>query len=440
MSAPTPRGRAPQPKPVVTVFDHDYNEVGTLTRVLDGKAVRRKNDTGTGQLTTTLDTPAARRLLEHDGDVVPLRIQSGGFDYWAQVTDSTQSGSESAPRLQVSFEDDYSHLRTRLGWPNAALEWFDIDLPFGVQIPPYDIVALPARNAVAHFVDANFAETPFRRAVPLVMLRPPGVLQDHSPLVVIASRMTPLAELWKQALADTGVVVDVTMWTPGMPQPRGVTLTDPTIVVDTRIGRDVSDVVEWRHDRGELIDPQVVRASQRAGTVVTGGKSAKALNDLFDTPIDLGDLGTITFGFLKNLIGSFNRFTDEEAVAAHGPFLKSEVFAAGGATAWTTDAVQALAQAYQDVKAKRRATFGVVSGLADRTYGKDFVEGDTVAAVMWGQRFTETVDATTLEWGPKGARLSHDIGSDRVDENQIAKLIRRLKEVGQVVSNLNVSN
>lgn len=228
---------------------------------------------GTGTLTTAAQGPAVEALQARDF-AVPLVISAPGYPRWsgrAQHVElfraAARRGRQPASSLTMTLVSDWKWLQHILAAPVPGSPW-------SAQTAEYDTRTGPIVTVAKAYITAAVARLAAENAARQLGAPPIAVVPvqgtDSSPVVTLRARNQMLADLLVDPLRAAGYDLTVTMWLPGDPQPPGLILQAPTLVVDIAQGRD-QHYVNFRDTLGGLSKHTVTVTHPAAMSVLVQG-------------------------------------------------------------------------------------------------------------------------------------------------------------------------
>jgi len=393
----------------VTVYDHSYNVLGFVNNYATCTVEFRARDKAAGILVMAYHKadgtpePMAMRVMSADTDVVPITVQVGARRWSGRVTHAVSAGASGAKVVTATMESDYGYLAAILAWPQPA---FGI----GAQIPSHDVKLGACETQVKSYIQTNAVN---RLHLPVAVVPAPS--PDPSAFVSMSARMTPIDKLVSASLQVANLGLSVAVWLPGDPQPPGLVLTTPTLVVDCIHPADKSFIV-WDDRLGHVDTATTTVTATLSTTAITGGKFNSWLDTVFPSlPRD---------AFL-----AFDDITDVATQNRQGPFVYQETFTSAGAGAFSVDAgIAALTKLNSD-KGKRVVVATVADG-APWTFGVDYNETDTVGVHVDGVDFRQTVTLVAVtDDRANGLRITPTVGDAATHEDPTVQLYNRINDL-----------
>lgn len=421
----------------VLVYDHSaVTQPAPVANFTSASYKKVRSAGGTGSFTAPLKTDpqdgsrpyvsdAMARVLSAHGNTVPVRMRMVDFDtidesgephvldtFDGWVLDYKVEGAAGEKTVTVNVISVFAILHSIVAWPAPLLA-------LAVQ-PGYYIYIGPAVGGFLNCIQINAN----RLGMPLVTVAPEG--PDNSYLTNFAARMTLVDELMKDTLPDLTEWLDVRLWVPGDPQPRGYTLTAATYVVEFVSPPTRTGVIFEEADGG--VESTLSGTAPEYGVAISGGKSPDWLNQV------LSDAAESFFGgwgsAFKNIFFAFQS-TQNPDRGGWGPLAPREGYVSGGAAAYTADSFQAGRQALTDAGGRRKTAFTFINGRPF-TYGVDFTLGDIIggfteldAAVRWD--YVGSIEVKDDR--SNGLVVSATVGEDKPIQDPIAKLVGRVKNL-----------
>jgi hypothetical protein len=398
----------------VAVYDNAYNLLGFVSDYASCSVEFRDHDISAGTLVVDGNRPMSARLMQASDDTVPVTVQVGTRRWSGRVAQAVSTGATGEKVVTATLESDYAYLHTMLAWPQPGLG-------IGAQIPSHDVRLGACETQVKAYISAAAA----RMNVPVAVVHPPS--PDPSAFVSMSARMTPIDTLISASLTTARMGMSVRMWLPkdpltGVPdpQPPGLTLSAPTLVVDM-IRAQNKDYIQWDDRLGHIITATTTVKAARSAIAITGGKSNSWLDNTFPAlPRD---------AFL-----AFDQVADGNRLTALGPFAYRETFTSAGAGAFSVDAgIAAATQLHKD-----RGTKAVVATVADGapwSFGTDYNEADIVGLHVDGVDYRQNVTLVTCAHDrSNGVSITPTVGDTTIQEDPIVQLYNRVKELFAVIA------
>lgn len=419
--------KAPTSTITVDRFDRTMSFRGPIADYYEVEVTWDWWDTPTGKLVIPVDTPhhnairKAAPIPGTRGDVVPIDVTVNGQRWSGRVDGWTEEKVDGSWRMSVDLIHESQWLGEILCWPAPAAG-------IGAQFPQQNFDSNTAPQLVRNYLQRNL-DRAYGASSPVVIVpRVDGV--DEGETFQLAARMTLPRDLFKEVLRIANRSVVVTRWRPGDPQPPGLNLTTPKVVVDVAAGRDRPHVM-WDEGKGQVDQPKLDGEAPRAWRVITGGKSPDLVNNA---------LRSIFSGlnFFDNVFGAFNVFEDTALRDALGPFAFLESFQNSGSGAFTLEALQA-GRAGLVSNAGRFAASGVVLDGAPWTFGRDYLNGDRVAMKVRGTEYPAQVRSITAGRTRESQVYVHPVLGDKpAAEDPFDKQLRQLQSLITWVTAMNL--
>lgn len=227
--------RPGQPRRVgVRVLTPDYSGViGPLPGYLSVSVTWQRLGVGTGTLVVPEQGAPALQLLAAIDRVVPVVIDPPGYPRWTGRVQRFESEKATGQvgRITATLIDETQWLKKILAAPVPGATWS------AQTTAEHDVRTGPIETVAKSYVTANINRLAAEgRPTPLVVV--PAPVSDTSPTVNLQARNIPLQTLLVDALRANGRDLTATLWLPGDPQPPGLTLTAPRVVIDVVTGRD----------------------------------------------------------------------------------------------------------------------------------------------------------------------------------------------------------
>jgi len=385
----------------VKVFSKRYELLGFCNDYKSCKVEFVPIGVGAGSLVIDGAHPLAAAITAADETTIPVTVATENRRWSGRVATFDEAGPSGSTTVTATLESDYAYLHGILGWPNTLL-------PIGAQTPSHDVQVGPCETIVKHYIRENAA----RMGLPLVVLPAPS--SDPSAWMSLSARMTPDDELIKDVLKRANLGLSVAIWLPNDPQPAGLSLTTPTLVVNTITGAD-KGYVAWDDRLGHISTATTSGKTARSTTAISGGKQ----NGFLDAAVP---------AMWKDVFLAFDSYTDMPLLDAMGPFAYKEAFTSVGSGAFTADArLASLAQIAKD-RGSRAVTITVADG-APWKFGIDYNEQDVVGAHVNGRDYRQTVTAVTVADDDKGLAITPTIGDTTGHDDPIVAAFNQIKEL-----------
>lgn len=237
-----------QPKFLVTMYTNSYGVYGIIGDYLSCEVEFKRNQVGTGTIVVKGSDPLGQYAhLNCPVTVVPITVQVNGLRWSGRVSDCEYSDVEGIQTYTLQLKSDWDWFNHLLVWPNFLF-------PLELQFPTKAIFAgqsitnlkeLIAEQTIRlqlglwEWLDeiydpaAWFASTQENEGLLVpIAVNPSNPLTDTSPWTAVVCQMDTVATIAEQILKSTGLVLTAELWLPGDPQPSGLTLNQPCIVVD----------------------------------------------------------------------------------------------------------------------------------------------------------------------------------------------------------------
>ena len=424
------------------VWNHDYTANRKLAGYIDVELGEEFGVVlGQGSITVPAQHPLAGRIMQASYDVVPLTADNGnGWEWTGQIVDPIAEGKPGRETITATLVNEIRHLQYQPAWPSTRT-------PLEIQTKR-DYQIAPLHTAAIHFIAENFART----KLPAYIMMPPPRLEDDSPHVDIAAKMTPLDELLQPFFERHEYHLDIKMWWPGKPfpdgkmvalvegdtlhrqaaltlaqldlvfNPRGRRLFEPTVpglLVQVKKPRNREHVRFATNGRG-VEQIRLSGKSPGAVTAIAGGKSDDWINELMSLSIDMavqgilvalgtlaGPAGAIVGGVVSNILAqqltdmliAYQQRKDVRRAAAMGPFHPRESFTSSSAGALTLDTAALTERKLVEDQGGQAIDLTLADGVGI-TLGEDRVmpNGKTRRGYQVGDRctFHEHLSGTTF--------------------------------------------
>lgn len=401
---------SPQPAgQQVDVYDLAYRRKGRLGAYTSSAVTWQYLGVGTGTLVVEEGGPNPRpaaHLLRHRTEVVPVVVTDPGTGrrWTGRVTHSETEGVPGRSTITATLVDDYAWLRAMLAWPVPTADLQHQDVPYDLREGPVETTAKAYLQAAIN-----------RLGVPLAVV--PAPVPDLSPMVSFTpgARFTPLDELIEPQLRATNRQLTAVLWLPGWPQPPGLQLTAPTVVLDIVRVRDVPHV-KWTDDNG-ILSRRMSMTSPTVNQLVIGMK-----NTVTDDPVTrlltgvAADDGRIEelgrFGFPEGFLNA----TDLDDAASGQARGLEHLAETAGTAAVSVD----------------------VRDGAPWTFGKDYDVGWRVRAETSGVLITDTVQRVTVADNRRDGRVvTPQIGPSSATESADELIAQQVAAIAREIANIN---
>ena len=235
-------------RPMLRLWDADWNLKGLVHNEIDASFTWRINDTGTGVMRLPMDHRLAPWILDIWGrkENVHVTMDKDGARWGGRLRrGKLRKDSDGVRYIELQFLHDYENLKRILVWSNAFL-------PAALQFPRIAIMAGPSAWVLKVMLLMNLRRV-FGAGwrMPSDPLDPsawrnrsdigqwetvvmPGRLEDDaSPWTIASSRFKYWHDMAESTLADAELMVDCRRWLEGDPEPwPGANLRNGTLVVD----------------------------------------------------------------------------------------------------------------------------------------------------------------------------------------------------------------
>lgn len=258
----------------IKVLAPNYSSiVGTLGTYSSCSVTWQHWGIGTGSITVPSDSDAALQLLLADVSHVPVTAKAPGYPRWTGYVSRAEQDIVPARRADGSM-NNAAPITAML---TAEREWLDRILGAPVPGQPWsnqsaaehDVRTGPIDTVLRQYVTANVNRIKATGAnLPIVITPPPS--PDLSPVVTIEVRNKTLREELDAAQREHGRDITVELWLPGDPQPSGLSLTAPTLVVGVSVSR-AKQYVNFTDTVGGLVGGKLVVVRPKATAVAVGG-------------------------------------------------------------------------------------------------------------------------------------------------------------------------
>lgn len=278
----------------VTVYSKVYTPLGEITDWISLDCEFKRNDMGTAEIIVKGNDPIVPIIQQCVTTVVPIVIQVGDNLRWSgRVNEYAFALENKMTTCTISCVDDFTYISRMLVWPNFLM-------PIQIQFPKNAIFVGPAINCVLTMIAeqafrlqtgwldlfADFAVdddwvqwfdqlgenvNPLDQLVTPLAVQFVSPLYDTSPWIALTGRMDKIFDLVKDTLNNYGLVLEMSLWLPGDPQPAGTIMGIPMLPLSV----------------GELQVPTVVvNCYNRQGVT---GPTGTMLDGLVEDVVDLGD-------------------------------------------------------------------------------------------------------------------------------------------------------
>ena len=244
------RKRAQRARPVVKLFDNNWELYCVLWGELEASFEEKLNDTGEGSLKLFGQHKVRDWLLKDVGEAqdVHITVETPG-KRWAGKASTIKYSNPTGgfDYIEVNFLHDYEHLKKIICYSNPLL-------PAEFQWPKQWLWAGPSVSGIRLLVFLNLLrrfgplwalpENVFSPGTwlanlnpnnwPIIMAPDSGFLSDTSMWTVITTRFGNLHDVVAPTLKDAGLQITTDRWLPGDPQPFATHafLTKPTLILD----------------------------------------------------------------------------------------------------------------------------------------------------------------------------------------------------------------
>ncbi|QBZ72708.1 minor tail protein [Gordonia phage Phendrix] len=237
-------------RPLVRLFDKDWEQVGILQGEVEASFESRMFDTGEGNIKLMGDHKWREWLvyeLEEEEDV-HIVVDVPGIRWSGKVSTIQDIETDNGLKyVNLTILDDREHLKKIICYSNplfpAEFQWPKMFLWAGPAV--FGIKAMIFLNLMRRFVPFfwTLPENIFDPASwlanlnPLnwpIMVAPGNFFTDTSMWCVLTTRFGNLHDVITPTLKDAGLMVTTQRWLPGDPQPFSThaTITKPTLIFD----------------------------------------------------------------------------------------------------------------------------------------------------------------------------------------------------------------
>lgn len=237
------------PKFLATMYSTAYGALGIMGDYLSCEVVFKRNQVGTGTIVLKGSDPLGPVALTCAATVVGVTVEVNGLRWSGRVDTCEYADVDGVQTYTLQLKSDWD-------WFNHILIWPDFLTPLEVQFPTQAIFVGPAITNIKEMIAeqcirlqlglwelinniydpaAWFATTMVNEGLltPIAVV-PSNPLTDTSPWIAVTCQMDTVATIAEQILKSTGMILTADLWLPGDPQPPGLTLSVPTIVVDVK--------------------------------------------------------------------------------------------------------------------------------------------------------------------------------------------------------------
>lgn len=236
-------------RPMVELYDKNWDASLPLVGETTAKFMRKRNDTGEGNLVVFGNAVARQWIVDELGEWEDLhiRVRTGYMEWTGKASEIVyESDEEGFEYISVKFLHEFEHVKKVICYSNPLLPAeFQYPKVFAYAGPSqFGITAtlwlnLMRRFALPWTLSDNLFDpaswiSNFNPAEWPIVVVPKPVLFDTSMWCVLATRFGNFYDLVLPTLKDAGLTLLVYRWFPGMPQPAPdhYTLTKTTLVVD----------------------------------------------------------------------------------------------------------------------------------------------------------------------------------------------------------------
>lgn len=390
----------------IQVLKPDYSgRIGTIADFESVSVTWQRLGIGTGSLSVPASSGPALQLLAANTVPVPVIVSAPGFPRWTgRVQTATASGGKKrVAQIEATFVDDRKWLQKILAVPVPGAG-------FGAQTVEHDVRTGPLVTVAKAYIAANIARLDaeytarFGAGTPLTVVPVQGA--DTSPTVTLRARNVPLQSLLVDALRMQGYDLLANLWVPGNPQPPGLALSVPTIVVDVRKGRERPYVHFTQANGGVATWDVGVTHPEALSVLVMGQGEGIERRFLKVTNTDQVQAAAGRWGYPEDTLEATDVDTDAE-LTQRGVEKLQEL--AG------TSAISL------ELDDRRPWTAGLTNG--------DYWVGDRVRASFPGVTVTDYIDRLTVTENNGGFKVSPQFGSARDTESPDVQLARSVAQV-----------
>lgn len=235
-------------RPLVRLWDGDWNLVGIVHGEISGSFSWKLNDTGAGELVMPLEHHLSRWVMDYRNRKknVHITVDKDGARWGGRMRRARLTKDKDGKRQVVMpFLHDYEELKRMLMWSNPFL-------PAIVQFPRISLMAGPSRWVLKVMLMMNLVRTEASLwALPddpldinswvgswdmnqwPKVVKPSSLLLDSTPWTIASSRFKYWHEMAEDTLADAELMVECRRWLTGDDPPwPGATLRNGTLVID----------------------------------------------------------------------------------------------------------------------------------------------------------------------------------------------------------------
>jgi hypothetical protein len=382
-------------------------ELGTLPTYSSASVTWQRLGLSTAQITVPADSPQAAPLLLAHNTHAPVTMISPGYPRFGGRVTRAELDKETGRTPVLSF-----YVAGQRSWIERMIAAPTPGQPWSNQSTEHDVRTGPIATVARAFVSANLARINAVSALPIPMSVVPAPSGDPSPVVTVEARNETIGEEVGDALRASGYDFEVSLWLPGDPQPPGLSLSAPRIVVDVVGGRD-QRYVNFTDTTGGLANYSVVSVAPQGTHVVVGGP---------------GEGTARLFQYVP---------ADDGRIAALGPFGYHEVFL----DATDADSADTRERRARDKLAELSGKVSVEVTIDDRRPwvagpGQDYWINDLVRATFSGIVAEDRIDRITVTDNAEGFTVTPQFGATRQTESSDIQLIRLVSELSRKITQM----
>lgn len=229
------RVRKRRERPVIRIWDGDWNLFARVVDAIEGRFQWKMNDTGQGVLSLPVNHRVTKWVMDPWGRTkknVHITMDKDGARWGGRLDDAHLRKMDDGQRvMDLIFLHDYEELKWLYVWPNPFL-------PAGVQFPKSFVLAGPAAWTLKTALLVNVLRTngnlwalpddpldlgqwddTWRPQDWSMMVKPTPFGTDQSPWTVISSRMKTWHSMAETTLADAQLSVECRRYLDGDPEP-----------------------------------------------------------------------------------------------------------------------------------------------------------------------------------------------------------------------------
>jgi len=229
------------------MYNNVYGALGIIGDYISCEVEFKRNGTGTGTIVCKGSDPLAQYAMNCMLTVVGITVQINEMRWSGRVDTCEYADIDGIQTYTLQLKSDYAWFSRILVWPNFLF-------PLEVQFPTQAIFVGPAITNLKELI----AEQCIRLQLGLwelvnniydpaawfatemvdeglytpIAVVPTDPLTDTSPWIAVVCQMDTVETIANQICKSTGLILTADLWLPGDPQPNGLTLSVPTIVVD----------------------------------------------------------------------------------------------------------------------------------------------------------------------------------------------------------------